>query len=336
VQEPSRAGKPWVILIHGLGMSHRSWTDPFSETLLDGIISFDYVLTDMGPASSPVKIFNSKRIGCSPPLRLLKTPPQSFWAFLRKEGYGIITWSQGKPWGRMIYAIEELQTIMADLPYRDKTVLLGHSRGGLIARKFLQEQRPGCERISGIALLGAPNHGSHIGKLAQIFSSNPLFGLFGAGKGGRSGIRSGKNQHLLLKLIRNLGDNSRQAAIEELTPRSDFMKELAAREGEELARKVPHFNLIGTRTDFIRLYRLGLAPGSKPRLLFSLLDGLERLVPRQIILPEIKQGKGDGQVSVKSATLPWAKHNLLLPVNHASFLVNSEVREKINVFLSSI
>ena len=49
VQEPSETGKPWVVLIHGLGMSHRSWVDPFGESLLGGAISFDYVLTDTNP-----------------------------------------------------------------------------------------------------------------------------------------------------------------------------------------------------------------------------------------------------------------------------------------------
>jgi pimeloyl-ACP methyl ester carboxylesterase len=336
MQEPAMAGKPWVILIHGLAMSHLSWTDPFSETLLEGLISFDYVLTDFDSLSPPAKLFNLKRVGCSPPLRLSNPIPQSFWAFLRKEGYGILTWSQGKPWGRMIHAIKELQKIMEDLPRRDKIVLLGHSRGGLIARKYFQEQRPGGERISGIGLLGVPNHGSQIAKLALFLFPNRLSTLFGAGKGGRPAIREGKYHRLLLRLIRILGDDSRQAAIGELTPHSDFMKELASGEREEMAQKVPYFNLIGTRTDFIRLYRLGPAPASKPRLVFSLLDDLEKMIPRRVIPPEIRQGRGDGQVSVESAMLPWAKPNRLLPVNHAQFLVNPLVQKGIKDFLESI
>jgi pimeloyl-ACP methyl ester carboxylesterase len=336
VQEPSLPGKPWVILIHGLGMTHRSWIDPFAETLLGGLIPFDYVLTDIDPLSSPVKLFNSKRLGCSPPLRVSQTLPQSFWEVLSKEGYGIITWSQGSPWGKVVHAIEELQIILEDLPRRDKIVLLGHSRGGIIARKYLQDERPECERISGIALLGAPNHGSQIAKLTQIFSRIHLSGLFGAGKGRRSGTREEKDQPLLLRLIRILGDYSHQAAIRELAPRSDFMKELVFKESEEIARKVAYLNLIGTRSDFIRLYRLGPTPSSKPKLLFSLLGSLEKMIPHRLILPEIKPGRGDGQVSVESATLPWAKFNHLLPVNHAQFLVNSGVNNMVNSFINNI
>jgi pimeloyl-ACP methyl ester carboxylesterase len=336
VQEPSGAGKPWVILIHGLGMSDRSWIAPFSETLLDGTLSFDYVLTDH-QSLSPVATFpRLKKLGCSPPLRISKNPPCSIGEVLKNEGYGILTWSQGKPRGPVIHAVEELQTILEPIPRRDKKILMGHSRGGLIARKYLQEHRPGWDQISGVILLGVPNHGSQIAKWAGNFSQNLLSRFFAAGSGGKSRILQKNDYGSLTGLIRSLVGYSRHEGIEELAPRSGFMKELASGEREEGGNKIPYFNLIGMRTEFIRFYRLTPLSVSRPKPLFSLLDGLEKIFPRSLIPPEIQRGRGDGQVSVESAVLPWAESNQLLPINHAEFLVNVGVQERVKKFLEEI
>ena len=77
---------------------------------------------------------------------------------------------------------------------------------------------------------------------------------------------------------------------------------------EEIKNKIPYFNLIGTRTDFIRIY-LRSSPTGRATPIFSLFDSLERILPRPLIPVEIQQGRGDGQVSVKSAWLPWAAKN---------------------------
>src|SRR5512147_1836003 len=168
VQEPSGSEKPWMVLIHGLGMTHRSWTDPFAEGLLKGAISFDYVLTDMRPSSAPPRFPGSGFLGCSPPLRLSQRPPVSFWEFLKKNGYGIIAWSQEKPHGPIAEAVSELQAVFSKIPGRKKIALIGHSRGGLIARKFLQERRTGWEKVSAVILLGVPHFGSSLAKSTGI------------------------------------------------------------------------------------------------------------------------------------------------------------------------
>jgi pimeloyl-ACP methyl ester carboxylesterase len=335
VQEPSAAGKPWVILIHGLGLSRRSWVDPFGESLLGGAISFDYVLTDIH-SSPPLLSFSAAPIfACSPPMRLSRTPLFSFWEFLKRGGYGILTWSQEKPRGRIEHAVGELQGILEAIPCGDKKVLLGHSRGGLVARKYLQDRRPGWDRISAVILLGVPNHGSRLAKLADLLVWPPLSFLFGGGKNRLSStLRKGKSGSASF-LIRNLVGYSSEGGIEELAPRSAFMRRLVVGEREERKNKIRYFNLVGTRTDFIRIY-LRSSPTARATPIFSLFDGLERILPRSLIPFEIQQGRGDGQVSVKSAYLPWAEQNPLLPVNHAHFLVNAEVQTKVQNFLKTI
>ena len=333
VQEPAAPEKPWVVLIHGLGMSHRAWIDPFGERLLRGAISFDYVLTDLRPSSTPSKFSAAGLFACSPPLRFTQPPPLSFWEFLKRGGYGILTWSQEKSRGPIEHAIGELQTLLTRIPHREKKVLLGHSRGGLVARKYLQERRPGWDRVSGVVLLGAPNHGSRIAKLSGILEC--LSPLFGAAKNPHSQTPKKNESGFYSLLIRTLAEYPREGAIDELAPRSEFIRALTSGEREERKNKIPYFSLIGTRTDFIRIYlRPSSAGRAKP--IFSLFDSLERILPRFLIPVEIQQGRGDGQVSVKSAHLLWAERTQLLPVNHAQFLVDTEVRIKTKSFLKTL
>ncbi len=113
------------------------------------------------------------------------------------------------------------------------------------------------------------------------------------------------------------------------------MRLLAAEEREERKNKIPYFNLIGNRTDFIRIY-LRSSPAGKTVLTFSLLDDLEKILPRAFLPPEIQQGHGDGQVSVRSANLDWAAKNQIFPVNHAQFLVAAEVQKQVRIFLEAI
>jgi hypothetical protein len=96
-----------VILIHGLGLSRRSWVDlcescwaaPFFRLCATDIafflafIAFFYV---------PICLFL--------PMRLSRTPPFSF-GILEKEGHGILTWSQENRGAESEHAVGELQTI---------------------------------------------------------------------------------------------------------------------------------------------------------------------------------------------------------------------------------
>ncbi len=322
-----------MVLIHGLGMSDRSWLDPFGESLLDGAVPFDYVLTDLRLPLSPSRLPAAGILGFSPPLRLSHPPPLSFWVFLKREGYGILTWSQEKSRGPIDHAVGELQTHLAKIPPRDKKVLLGHSRGGLVARKYLQDRRPGWDRVSGVVLLGVPNHGSRLAKLAGPLAW--LSSLLGRGKIPLSGAlqkgMSGSNSFL----SRSLSGYAREGGIEELLPGSDFMRRLVSGEGEEKKNRIPYLNLIGTRTDFIRIFLKSSTPGRTTPIL-SLFDGLEGILPRPLVPMEIRQGRGDGQVSVRSAWLPWAGKNQLFSVNHAQFLVNAEVQAEAQAFLETI
>jgi pimeloyl-ACP methyl ester carboxylesterase len=333
VQEPAEGGKPWVVLIHGLGMSHRSWSDPFKESLLGGALSFDYVLTDLQAPPDLCHFPAAGRFGCSPPLRFSNPRPLSFWEFLKRGGCGIAGWSQEKPLGTIDHAVGELQSLLKEIPQRNKIVLLGHSRGGLVARKYLQDRRPGWDRISGVILLGTPNHGSRLAKLGPFLARS--FSFFGVKErrhyqSPQNGANGGKTFQ-----IRNLAAYGREGGTAELVPGSAFLSSLAAGEAEEQKNNIPYCNIVGTRTDFIRIY-LRFSPSGRGRPVISLFDGLERIIPPLFLPLEIRQGRGDGQVSAKSARLSWTEKTHLLPINHAQFLVSAEVQTIVRNFLKAI
>jgi pimeloyl-ACP methyl ester carboxylesterase len=338
-QCPSVLGKPWVICIHGLGMSEKSWTDPCAEALIDGKLSFDFILTDLDhpPSAKKGQAFLCPRFFLSPPLRLATHPPDSFWNSLGKEGWGLVAWSQKKPAGALLSALEELRAILEMLPAQEPVVLLAHSRGGLIARKYLQERSSGWQKIKAVIFLGTPHQGSQIAGWARSLESGRLASFLG------------KILFSVLKFLpfpfpagfpslsfRSLQSYLRNPAMAELRPNSPLIRQMRGMESVERENQIPYFNFIGRRTTYIRIYRQ-VRFGSQPMVpLFSLWDGLEKILPRSLLPPELRQGRGDGQVSVESALLPWASRNLTLPLNHGQLLVDSSVQNQVREILRGL
>lgn len=114
---------------------------------------------------------------------------------------------------------------------------------------------------------------------------------------------SGIADFLLKKAHRLLPSDARKRQLEELSRYSPFLEKL--NENVELERSVPHFDIAGT------------SPFSFLRFLRPLIGDLD----------EIKEGKGDGLVSLESAISPLTpeKNVFCLPLNHANILVDREV-----------
>ena len=71
--------------------------------------------------------------------------------------------------------------------------------------------------------------------------------------------------------------------------------------------------------------------GTSPALinvpgLFSLPGSLERLLPGELLPPEMRPGKGDGLVTAQSAIMPGTQEHLDFEVNHAAVAVDPGVR----------
>ncbi|HPP06282.1 MAG TPA: alpha/beta hydrolase [Syntrophorhabdaceae bacterium] len=120
--------RPWVILIHGLGVSENVWFDPLKEKVL--FLSFKTLL------KNEVNI----------------TP----FAERLKGTYNIASWSQDKT-GTIDEAAHTLKNICHFIGNK-KFVFLAHSRGGLVARRAVQlfNLKPAA-----IICLSTPHYGSY-------------------------------------------------------------------------------------------------------------------------------------------------------------------------------
>jgi pimeloyl-ACP methyl ester carboxylesterase len=228
--------------------------------------------------------------------------------------------------------VAELQGLLPEVPREGKIVLLGHSRGGLIARKYLQDRRLGWDRVSGVVFLGTPHHGSGLAKIGQLLAAAIAFWgnlRIPRRKISPNGIGAAE------PILNRLASYGHEEGVAELVPGSPFLRRLLGGERQEMENKIPYCNLIGTRTDFIRIY-LRAGPKGSPKPVFSLFDGFERVLPGGVLPAEIRQGRGDGQVSVDSSRLIWLENTRLFPVNHARFLVDSAVQNAVGKFLKAV
>jgi pimeloyl-ACP methyl ester carboxylesterase len=331
--------KPVLILIHGFGATEKSWTNPYEEFLGRGKISFDYVLTDYGERPSPpyFPLWQLKNYCLSTPLRRLSSRPPSLWEFLKDRGYSLGTWTQGEPYGPIALAVEELDKIVGQLDVvfgeGKRAMLMGHSRGGLVARKWIQDHPDESRRIDGLILLASPHEGSRLADVGDFFSK-------GIRKVGRFMPRElsldrGRISFRLSAFYEEMAKLFRGVAIEELRPNSPFILGLKANEPRERRSPIPYLNLVGTSTAFTKLYRISPGDITELKEVTSLIDSLPKMIPAAMLPEEMVNGKGDGLVSKRRARVAWIEpeRHKEFPINHLRMLIDPNVRREIIRFL---
>lgn len=273
---PGDSDKPLVIFIHGMGMDANMWADPAQARVLGGKYPLRVLLNDLE----------------------LKT---SFHD-LRDLGYPVLAWSQKRPSGSSLIAEKELDELVESYGgyAQSGIILIGHSRGGLIARRYLQDHPDIVEAVITIA---APHKGSSMAKWAVYIS--PLT--------------------TALKTIMDLSDKDIRSAmhrvlnflsgqdIREMLPGSDFLMGLSAGRTED----VSVISIGGTDPSMVKI-----AGTSLPQL-------LAKVVPDSLIPDELTDGKGDGMVSAESAVYPGGDEHRNFHAHHAALIFNREVRDYI-------
>jgi pimeloyl-ACP methyl ester carboxylesterase len=269
----STRSNPWIVLIHGLGVSEAVWSDPLSEKGL--FIPFKTLLgghREVVPATA-------------------RLAPR----------FNVATWTQAR--GATIDgAAEELRDLITALP-TDNFILLGHSRGGLVARRAVQTYglKPGA-----IVCLATPHYGTNCARLAVDHS------------------------HTIARLMPSSANTAASAV--ELCGNSSVIRSLNGSERIKLENGIPHFDLTGDST----LY-FARPPRFKGVPVFSLLNQVRRFIGRPHI-SEWAEGEGDGLVSVGAAKSPLTaeKDFYVLPVNHITILIDNRVWDIVNTILNKI
>jgi len=273
--------KPAVVFIHGLGMDKNIWADPARSRILGGMFPLRILLNKISFDEAPENI-------------------RTLFHDLQSRGYPVITWSQKRPAGPMDFAVSELNEIveLAGGLTNKGVILIGHSRGGLIARKYLMTN---TKDIRGLYTISTPHLGSSIAKIGEYLS--PLGSIIAPL------IPSGK-KGLLADAIKRIADFLRSGAFLELLPESDFFKTL--NDGPLTGLFYASFG--GTSPTLFILNNL------------SFPDVLEKIIPAKFYPEELKKGKGDGLVSAESSKFPWPHEHRDVHCNHAEILFEEGMR----------
>jgi pimeloyl-ACP methyl ester carboxylesterase len=273
--------KPLVIFIHGLGMDGAFWADPANARILGG----KYPLRILIPGFELKNSFDD----------------------LRSLGFSVLTWSQKRPAGEAMIAFGELHEI-AGAHSSGPVILIGHSRGGLLTRMFVEHK---INNILAAITIGSPHHGSNIARWAEHLSpfASTLKRLLDTGSKEKKGSP-------IQKILAFLGS----AGLKEMLPDSDFISALP----KAAVKGIPTISIGGTDPSFIKI------EGK------TILGALSGMLPNSMLPDELREGMGDGMVSATSSVWPEASEHRNYYAHHASLPFHEDVREYIVKVVTSL
>ncbi len=315
--------KPAAVFIHGLGMDRRIWETPEQSRVLGGRFPVSLLLCREPEAEvREAEAYNSVSMGLSfgrPPEKM-----RTLFHDLKEYGYSVIAWSQRRPSAETDVAVSELgDVIEAHKEYCKRgIILIGHSRGGLVARKYVAG---GDRRVKCLVTLAAPHGGSRMAQWAKYVS--PLISLIAP-------FLPESERGTVTYALKSVFTFLKSRAVRELLPGSLFLRSLA----NTRCKGVYYLSAGGNDPTLLSVYmttveRVPSPKGKRfivrPRRIFSVPDILEKVIPSRLFPDEMRKGKGDGLVATKSSRLPWADAHYDFDVNHAWILFDERVRGRV-------
>ena len=301
-----RPEMPVVVLVHGLGMNNYFWDDPEKCHVLGGLAPLTFFMADSQENSRNTISFGSVAPGIL-----------GLWPRLARDGFSLASWSQLQPLGPVQIAVDELREVLSEVrrlwPGKPK-YLVGHSRGGLIAKRCLLEDRPAD--IAGLVTVCSPHSGTSLARFSRFLKPAGIF---------LDKIMPEKSRAMLTKALSRLAAFLQSPAIEELTPDSEFIASLA----DLLPDNIAKLSFGGTSPSLFQLvFRL---PPDKSKII-RFPDLLCGAVPSERLPEELTPGFGDALVSAKSAKLPGGIHHNF-PDNHIRAAYDPKIHDIIVEFL---
>ena len=277
--------RPLVVFIHGMGMNADFWADPARARVLGGRYPLSILLGG-------------------------ETEMRTSFHDLMGLGFSVLTWSQSRPAGPIAAAKAELKKILMEYSeYGNKgQLLICHSRGGLVARKYLESD---ADTMRALITISTPHGGTSMAKWAVFMSP-----LTSAVTRLLKNFDKREADTAFRKILRFLGSSG----LRELLPGSDFYRTLK----DQKVMDVKYASIGGTDPDLFRTLAVPL-----PEL-------LAKVVPEKMFPEEMRDGHGDGLVSAASSVLPYADEHKDFPLNHASIIFDKKVSEMIKETVQSI
>lgn len=276
--------KPLVIFIHGMGMDANMWVDPSRARVLGG--------------KYPLSILLGGR------------ELRNSFHDLGERGFPVLTWSQKRPAGPALAALEELRDHVRKHGGLSSAgiILIGHSRGGLIARRYLAES---AVPVRAIITVGTPHHGSSMAKWVSYIS--PLAAAL------KKIIEAGQKKEVRSALLR-VATFLSGSGVKEMLPGSDFLRSLS----DELMSGTRTVSIGGTDPSLVKIGATSLP---------ALLAGV---IPEKMMPDEMREGRGDGFVSAESAVYPNGDEHRNFHAHHAGLIFDRDVREYIVKVVTAI
>ena len=297
---------PIVILIHGLGMNNYFWVDPKKCSVLGGLAPLTIFLTDSAEESTHTISFGA-----------VNPETQGLWNYLKENGFSLASWTQSQPLGPIRIAIAELKTAVSFVrnKWPDRPVyLIGHSRGGLIARGLLLQEP--ANDIQGLVTICTPHSGSGMAKFSRYL--NPVGALL-------EKIIPRKSKANVTQALSRLSEFLQSPAIRELAPGSNYMESL----NEPLFEPLRKLSFGGTNPALFQLI-VRLPAGNHKIIRFP--DLLASAIPSEHLPRELTPGFGDALVSAESARLSGSIHHDF-PDNHVRAAYDRKIHKIIVDFL---
>ncbi|MFN3480059.1 MAG: alpha/beta fold hydrolase [Thermodesulfovibrionales bacterium] len=315
--------KPSIVFIHGLGMDKRIWVSPAEARILAGQFPVHILLCKKRPALRQ-KTQDEHRGSKSPLRQIIIGAPdcklQTVFHDLREEGYTLIAYSQKRPASPIDVATLELKGVLESTINHSPSgfVLIGHSRGGLIGRRYLHHYKD--NRVKALITISTPHKGTRMATLVKYISPFASF---------IKPFIPESERGTILYLFKRISEFLSSPAVKELLPDSDIIKSL----DDSIMDGVKYLSIGGSSPSLLCFNRItkvdeGRRRRIKRERILSFPDALERLIPHRFLPREIRRGEGDGLVSVESAKMPEAEH-YNFSLNHAEILFSRRVRERL-------
>lgn len=309
--------KPAVIFIHGLGVDKGFWTDPVNTMVLGKSIPMS-VFAAKKPKPRSIQKGRKLTVGIIP------GKIENLWTSVINNSFNTVCWSQRRSVGPISSGVEELDHIVRmtkGLFPGNAIALVGHSRGGLIARKFMEKTTQGLKALITVA---TPHAGSSLSHLRKYLS--PLSPAL-------KKILPEDTHGAASETVRRVYDLLDGQALKELLPGSDFINKL----DDSPVPDIKYLSFGGTETKLLTVYTwMKQDYQIYPKVLLAIPDSLLKILPSKIIPDEITPGKGDFMVTAESSVMPWSSKHYDLPSNHISISWNKKVINKTLKLLEEI
>ena len=308
--------RPVAIFIHGLAMDKNIWLEPLETRVIGKSVPLKFIASKKPrPRIKKIKGLTTGKI---------PTNIKIVWDILRDKDYNLICWSQRRPVGPISVAVDELKEIVKiahDVFGNHSIALIGHSRGGLVARKFMES---GDKSIRALITIGTPHKGSTLSRIEKVLV--PVAHI-------SKNILPEDTHSTLARVMKSIHELVSGKALKELMPEADFFRRLKDRP----IKGVRYISFGGKKTELLKIYRWKKdGEFYKPVSLISIPDSIVKKLPLFRVPEELRPGQGDILVTTESSVMPWAETHFNVQANHFSLLWNRKVIKVISEVMEEI